>query len=61
MIPTGVDYSTYLNNFKLSGIIFSGGNSLSKLDNNILSSMRDKKEKTFRIFNKQKNTHFWSL
>ena len=45
MIPTGVDYSTYLNNFKLSGIIFSGGNSLSKLDNNILSSMRDKKEK----------------
>ena len=44
IIPTGINYESYLKKFKISGIIFTGGNSLSKLSSENLSLIRDKKE-----------------
>ena len=55
IIPTGINYEYYLKKFKISGIIFTGGNSLSKLSVDDLSLIRDKKEKhilEFSIKNK---------
>jgi len=45
IIPTGIQYPNYLNKFKVNGIIFSGGDDLSSIENNYISKIRDYKEK----------------
>ena len=45
IIPTGIEYKDFLNSQSIKRIIFTGGNDLSSLNKNNLSSIRDKKEK----------------
>ena len=44
IIPTGVKISSFVKFNKIDGIIFTGGNDLSSLDQNHISELRDKKE-----------------
>ena len=44
IIPTGINYKSYIKKFNISGIIFTGGNTLSKLKYDNLSLIRDNKE-----------------
>lgn len=45
IIPTGVNYSNFIKNLNIEGIIFSGGDNLFSISNNNISQIRDKKEK----------------
>ena len=50
ILPTGIDYSSYIKSLDIDGIIFTGGNDLFSMSKNDLSEIRDKKEKRILDF-----------